>query len=86
MATYFLRYTDKDERVGCGACAEKCPINAITMVDDVPVVDEAWCVGCGICTTACSSSAAKLKKKSEEITFQRFKELHTRIQEEKKRR
>ncbi|MBO4552558.1 MAG: 4Fe-4S binding protein [Candidatus Methanomethylophilaceae archaeon] len=44
------------ECVGCGACADVCPQNAIT-VDDVAVIDSGKCVECGACVDECPSSA-----------------------------
>lgn len=43
---------------GCGACAQLCKSAAITMKQDVegflrPVIDEAKCVNCGLCTKRC---------------------------------
>ncbi|MGQ9719707.1 MAG: Coenzyme F420 hydrogenase/dehydrogenase, beta subunit C-terminal domain [Candidatus Jordarchaeum sp.] len=35
--------------VDCGACLSYCPTNAITIVDEAPVIDEDKCIGCGIC-------------------------------------
>ncbi len=35
--------------VDCGACVSYCPTNAITIVDEAPVIDEDKCIGCGIC-------------------------------------
>ena len=31
MATYFMRTTDDDACVGCGACVEICPVQALTL-------------------------------------------------------
>ncbi len=39
--------------VGLGDCAQGCPFDAITMVDDFPVVDVELCVGCGTCVRTC---------------------------------
>jgi coenzyme F420 hydrogenase subunit beta len=33
----------------CGACVSFCPVNAITIVNEAPVIDENKCIGCGIC-------------------------------------
>ena len=82
MATYYLRTTDEEECIGCGQCAEDCPLEIITMENDKPVVDESICIGCGVCLLHCPTDAAKLKKKDERIPFKDFSTLHrTAIQE-----
>ena len=45
-----------DECVACGACADACPQNAIT-VDDVAVIDAGKCVECGACVDECPAGA-----------------------------
>lgn len=47
-----------DRCTGCGACYNKCPVNAIQMQPDsegfhFPVIDEATCIQCGKCLNAC---------------------------------
>lgn len=37
----------------CGACAPACPLDAITMQRNKPVLDESRCNGCGLCREAC---------------------------------
>ena len=43
------------EGVACKACLRKCPLNAITIEGDVPVVDPDVCVGCGACEHVCAA-------------------------------
>lgn len=76
MATYYLRTTDEEECIGCGRCAEDCPMEIITMVDDKPVVDETVCIGCGVCLLHCPTGAAKLKRKDEKTPFPDFNTMH----------
>ena len=45
-----------DECVACGACADVCPQDAIT-VDDIAVIDASKCVECGACVDECPSNA-----------------------------
>jgi Fe-S-cluster-containing hydrogenase component 2 len=47
---------DKDKCTACGACAEVCPVDAIT-VDDVAKVDEDTCIDCGTCIDECPVEA-----------------------------
>ncbi len=42
--------------VACGACAEVCPQDAIT-VDDVASIDMDLCVDCGACVDECPAGA-----------------------------
>jgi len=53
----------KDECVGCGICVEKCPVDAITMVDKKAVVDVDICFGCGVCSRFCSSNAIEMERR-----------------------
>jgi len=76
MATYYLRTTEENECIGCGQCAEDCPLEIITMENDHPVVDESVCIGCGVCILHCPTGAAKLKKKGDQVPFKDFKTLH----------
>lgn len=39
--------------IGCGVCAKKCPQGAITMVNNLPVIDYDKCTGCKTCVAVC---------------------------------
>lgn len=46
-----------DDCIKCGACADECPVNAITEGDDKYVIDADTCIGCGNCAATCPVSA-----------------------------
>jgi len=56
----YLARVDSDECIGCGTCEERCPMDAIEVLDEVAAVDESVCIGCGICTPACDTEAIRL--------------------------
>ncbi|MDE6058593.1 MAG: 4Fe-4S binding protein [Clostridia bacterium] len=39
--------------IACGKCAKTCPSGAITMVDNLPVIDYEKCIKCGKCAEVC---------------------------------
>ncbi|MGN0822573.1 MAG: 4Fe-4S binding protein [Candidatus Gallimonas sp.] len=39
--------------IACGKCAKTCPVGAITMLDNLPVVNYDTCIKCGKCAEAC---------------------------------
>ncbi len=48
---------NKDDCLSCGACAETCPIGAISEGDASFVVDADACIDCGACEGACPVGA-----------------------------
>lgn len=53
-----MAYTIKaDSCVGCGACKDACPQEAISEEDGVCVIDADSCAGCGICADTCPNDA-----------------------------
>jgi ferredoxin-type protein NapG len=48
----------------CRTCYDKCPFpeKAIRLVELKPIIDEAHCTGCGLCTNACPFTAKDGKK------------------------
>ena len=86
MATYFMRETDIDECVGCGECVTICPVEAVKMSEDKPVVDCEWCIGCGVCATVCPTDAVVInvrEDRGDEKPVATFRELHNKILAEK---
>ncbi|MFN2339686.1 MAG: DUF362 domain-containing protein [Halanaerobium sp.] len=51
----------KDKCVGCRTCAENCPPEAITMVDNFPEVELETCIRCFCCQELCPYDAVEIK-------------------------
>jgi Fe-S-cluster-containing hydrogenase component 2 len=86
MATYFFRETDGDECVGCGQCIEICPVDAVKMEEDIPVVDLTWCIGCGVCAKRCPNEAIRMVLRPDrtgDLPANTFRELHKMILKER---
>ena len=49
----------KEARIGCGLCAKNCPENAITMVNNLPIIDYSKCTGCKTCVNKCPRKCIK---------------------------
>jgi ferredoxin len=52
---------DDDVCVGCGACIDRCWMEALRMDGALVVRDTNRCIGCGICRSVCPSDAMKLE-------------------------
>ena len=50
-------YIDQNKCVGCGTCADNCPQRAISIEDDVAVINEYRCSQCGYCVSLCPINA-----------------------------
>jgi ferredoxin len=85
VTSNFIAKNSPDTCIGCGKCAEACPIDAIKMIPiDNPqtkkkkdaVIDTSICLGCGVCALSCNKGAVTLVKREKRVlhpesTFER---------------
>lgn len=53
-----IEILDKNECCGCSSCVQKCPKNAISMIENeegflYPIIDKEKCIDCGLCSKVC---------------------------------
>ena len=60
--SYYIANLDLDKCLGCGVCMDKCPIDAIEILDDQSVTNLDACIGCGICVHHCPEKARNLER------------------------
>ena len=52
-----MSYIITDECISCGACAEECPVNAISEKDGKYTINSEECIDCGACADICPVDA-----------------------------
>ena len=52
---------DPETCTGCEACVDACPVEAISMQDDVAVVDAETCTDCESCVEVCPVEAISME-------------------------
>jgi NAD-dependent dihydropyrimidine dehydrogenase PreA subunit len=86
MNALFESIIDHEACVGCGVCADRCPVNAI-VVNDYAEVNRDLCLGCGLCASICSEEAIILKLRKDGVEpFNRVLEMGMAAMQAKKSR
>ncbi len=63
VRTNYFSEVDDERCTACGACSDRCPMDAIS-IEDAATVDYSRCIGCGVCVPACDFDAIRLKQKT----------------------
>ncbi len=48
-----MAYHIEDTCISCGACESECPVGAISVGDEIYVIDAKLCTDCGACAEVC---------------------------------
>ena len=80
----FYAHSDSELCNGCETCLKRCPMDAVTMVDEKSKVDLDRCIGCGNCVPTCGMKAMSLIKREEEVVPAKdMDEMYQQIMEKK---
>ena len=60
IKTDFVMTVNADLCTGCETCIERCQFGALSIPEDVCVVDPKRCIGCGVCAVVCPESALEI--------------------------
>ncbi len=63
----FVASVDAEMCTGCATCEDRCPVGAISVVEEVAQVDADKCIGCGVCTPTCQGDGAILLSQRAEV-------------------
>lgn len=55
-------YIDRERCIGCGACVDICPMEAIHLVNGIAQIDYSLCRECEACIDTCTTGALSTRK------------------------
>jgi electron transport complex protein RnfB len=60
IRTDFIMTVNAEMCTGCESCVDRCQFDALSVPEDVCVVDIKRCIGCGVCAIVCPEGALEL--------------------------
>jgi NAD-dependent dihydropyrimidine dehydrogenase PreA subunit len=70
QASNYIVEVNEETCSGCGLCVERCPVDALRLVDEVSTLTSpSSCMGCGVCVYKCPTEAMGLIHREEEQVF-----------------
>ena len=54
-----MPWVDEEQCSGCAVCVEECPVDAISMQDEIAAIDMDGCIRCGVCHDMCPEDAVR---------------------------
>ncbi|MFX1575478.1 MAG: ATP-binding protein, partial [Promethearchaeota archaeon] len=60
--TSYIANVDEEKCKGCGICLEKCPVEAVELINNYSIVNKDRCIGCGLCAHHCPEKARSLER------------------------
>lgn len=60
----FVSTVDRETCIGCEQCIDHCPMEAITLFDDIAFVDASICIGCAGCIPVCPEGSLSMERRS----------------------
>jgi len=83
--TNYYAEVNPDECIGCGTCIDVCPMNALSLEEEISSVNLKRCIGCGNCVTKCPSEALTLiKKEKPHIPLETIADLFDVLKEKRR--
>lgn len=82
--SHFEAIVDDKACVGCAACVDICPMDAIGLIDERAAIDYTRCIGCGLCVDRCNQKAMSLREREGHIPpsenlFSYYSERHAEV-------
>jgi ferredoxin len=80
-AFFIARLADESSCVGCGTCEDYCPVQAISLADNISRIDIEKCIGCGQCELQCSQGAIRMVENERTVFLPLLKKSDARIRQ-----